>query len=228
MSHYSGAVPDTEPGREWLLKAACKGLGDAMFPDNNERGIAAAKNICRACPVWRECLRDALDTGEVQWGIRGGLTDRERRALAKERTQPSNSGEQLMPKPNKQPPPKTLAEAFSRRTARTNDGHVLWYGAKQLKFQGEKHTALRAAFLLGHGREPEGPVRRTCDKDCHRADHLTDGRMRDEGALCGTRQGYQRHKKHGEVACGPCRRANTDADNRLRRTGTTKELAVAV
>lgn len=46
-----------------------------------------------------------------------------------------------------------------------------------------------------------------------------------EPAKCGTRSGYQRHRAIGEEACGPCRQANTDADNRLRRTGTTRELA---
>ena len=46
-----------------------------------------------------------------------------------------------------------------------------------------------------------------------------------EPAKCGTRSGYQRHRANGEKACDACRQANTDADNRLRRTGTTKELA---
>lgn len=45
-----------------------------------------------------------------------------------------------------------------------------------------------------------------------------------EPARCGTRQGYRAHKGRGEDACAPCRRANADADNRLRWTGTTKEL----
>lgn len=42
---------------------------------------------------------------------------------------------------------------------------------------------------------------------------------------CGTRPGYQKHRRNGEQACDPCRQANTDADNRLRRTGTTKAAA---
>lgn len=215
MSHYSESAPDTEPGREWLEQAICKDDPDLMFPDNNVYGIGQAKEICAACPVRDDCLEDALQTGDNDHGIRGGLTPRERRALAKG----------SKPKRPKQAPPKTLAEAFTRRAARTEDGHVLWYGAQHMKFQGVKYSALRAAFLLGHGREPVGPVRRTCGRECHRADHLTDGQLRDEGALCGTRAGYRLHKKRGEAACGPCRQANTDADNRLRRTGTTKAAA---
>ncbi|WP_069773060.1 WhiB family transcriptional regulator [Streptomyces sp. LUP30] len=41
-------------------------------------------------------------------------------------------------------------------------------------------------------------------------------------ATCGTRPGYQKHLREGTEICGPCRQANTGADNRLRRTGTTK------
>jgi hypothetical protein len=46
-----------------------------------------------------------------------------------------------------------------------------------------------------------------------------------EPAQCGTRPGYQRHLREHTAICGPCRQANTDADNRLRRTGTTKAVA---
>ncbi|MEV5953758.1 WhiB family transcriptional regulator [Streptomyces sp. NPDC051987] len=41
-------------------------------------------------------------------------------------------------------------------------------------------------------------------------------------AKCGTRPGYQKHLRERTEICEPCRQANTDADNRLRRTGTTK------
>jgi hypothetical protein len=46
-----------------------------------------------------------------------------------------------------------------------------------------------------------------------------------EPAKCGTRAGYQKHLREKTAICGPCRQANTDADNRLRRTGTTKAAA---
>ncbi len=42
---------------------------------------------------------------------------------------------------------------------------------------------------------------------------------------CGTRGGYERHRRAGETACTPCRQANTDADRRLRNTGTTLAAA---
>lgn len=39
-----------------------------------------AKRICRGCPVRNECLADALDN-RIEFGVWGGMTERERRAL---------------------------------------------------------------------------------------------------------------------------------------------------
>ncbi|MGA5354019.1 WhiB family transcriptional regulator [Streptomyces thermodiastaticus] len=43
-------------------------------------------------------------------------------------------------------------------------------------------------------------------------------------AQCGTRSGYQKHLREKTPICDPCRKANSAADARLRRTGTTKAL----
>lgn len=43
-----------------------------------------------------------------------------------------------------------------------------------------------------------------------------------EAPACGTRGGYQKHLRDHTEICAPCRQANTDADRRLRNTGTTK------
>jgi WhiB family redox-sensing transcriptional regulator len=40
--------------------------------------------VCGACPVRAECLAEALDN-EIEWGVWGGLTERERRALLRKR-----------------------------------------------------------------------------------------------------------------------------------------------
>jgi hypothetical protein len=39
--------------------------------------------------------------------------------------------------------------------------------------------------------------------------------------VCGTRGGYQKHRRNGEQACDLCRYANAAADRRLRTTGST-------
>jgi WhiB family redox-sensing transcriptional regulator len=43
-----------------------------------------AKVVCATCPVRTECLADALDN-RVEYGVWGGMTERERRALLRRR-----------------------------------------------------------------------------------------------------------------------------------------------
>jgi WhiB family redox-sensing transcriptional regulator len=43
-----------------------------------------AKVVCATCPVRTECLADALDN-RVEYGVWGGMTERERRALLRKR-----------------------------------------------------------------------------------------------------------------------------------------------
>jgi len=67
----------------WVAQAKCRGVDpEQLFV----RGAAqrAATAICRPCPVRRECLADALDH-RVAFGVWGGLTERERRALLRTR-----------------------------------------------------------------------------------------------------------------------------------------------
>ncbi|MGW1433097.1 hypothetical protein ACWD6K_31315 [Streptomyces sp. NPDC002431] len=52
-----------------------------------------------------------------------------------------------------------------------------------------------------------------------------DLRKRRPPAMCGTRSGYQKHRRDGETPCTACRHANADGDRRLRNTGTTKATA---
>lgn len=68
----------------WQDDANCKGANaDLFFP---ERGAStrAAKAICRECQVREECLEFAITTGE-KFGIWGGLSERERRRIRRER-----------------------------------------------------------------------------------------------------------------------------------------------
>lgn len=67
---------------EWSLLARCQGMGDAMFPDPVDP--RPAREICRGCPVLKECLAEALDE-RIEWGVWGGMTERERRSLLRQR-----------------------------------------------------------------------------------------------------------------------------------------------
>ena len=69
--------------REWAQRGACrKAEPDALFVAGAAQ--QAAKRVCRECPVIAECLADSLDN-QTEFGIWGGMTERERRALLKRR-----------------------------------------------------------------------------------------------------------------------------------------------
>jgi WhiB family redox-sensing transcriptional regulator len=66
----------------WVSKARCRSTdADELFV----RGAAQRKAvvICRHCPVIGECGADALDNRE-EFGVWGGMTERQRRALLKQ------------------------------------------------------------------------------------------------------------------------------------------------
>jgi WhiB family redox-sensing transcriptional regulator len=84
----------TEAVREpWVARAACRGVDpERLFVQGAEQ--RAATVICRHCPVQVECLADALDH-RVGFGVWGGLTERERRALLRARPDVTSWGEHL-------------------------------------------------------------------------------------------------------------------------------------
>jgi WhiB family transcriptional regulator, redox-sensing transcriptional regulator len=83
---------------EWQDRAACSGMGYELFYGTMDGGseykaasdqdiskaeaerIAAARAICRDCPVQPQCLRHALNYPEP-FGIWGGLTSMQRTHL---------------------------------------------------------------------------------------------------------------------------------------------------
>jgi WhiB family transcriptional regulator, redox-sensing transcriptional regulator len=81
------AAPDLdieEGERRWQERANCLGVDpDLFFP---ERGASTreAKAVCGSCEVRPECLEYALDHAE-KFGIWGGLSERERRRLRRQR-----------------------------------------------------------------------------------------------------------------------------------------------
>jgi WhiB family redox-sensing transcriptional regulator len=68
---------------DWAPSAACKqAKPDELFVRGAEQN--KAKQVCNACPVRTECLAEALDN-QIEWGVWGGMTERERRALLRRR-----------------------------------------------------------------------------------------------------------------------------------------------
>ncbi len=80
-ARYPGR-PSGEPS-DWRDLALCAEVDpELFFPDKGESS-RPAKRVCASCPVRAECLQDALDRHE-QFGVWGGLTERERRVLARQ------------------------------------------------------------------------------------------------------------------------------------------------
>ncbi|WP_030234818.1 WhiB family transcriptional regulator [Streptomyces sp. NRRL S-350] len=78
----------------WPAEAACRTGDSSVFLGRADEGGAdleerrrAAKAVCAGCAVRVECRRHALATREP-YGIRGGLTEEERRALFTRGTAP--------------------------------------------------------------------------------------------------------------------------------------------
>ena len=68
---------------DWSARAACRTTDpDALFVQGAAQN--RAKALCSGCVVRTECLADALDN-EVEFGVWGGMTERERRALLRRR-----------------------------------------------------------------------------------------------------------------------------------------------
>lgn len=68
---------------DWAARAACKTTDpDLLFVQGAAQN--RVKAICVGCTVRTECLADALDN-RVEFGVWGGMTERERRALLRRR-----------------------------------------------------------------------------------------------------------------------------------------------
>ena len=67
----------------WNAQAACREADpDEMFVQGAAQN--RVKQICNSCPVKMQCLADALDN-RIEFGVWGGMTERERRALLRKR-----------------------------------------------------------------------------------------------------------------------------------------------
>ncbi|GAA2092243.1 WhiB family transcriptional regulator [Microlunatus panaciterrae] len=72
---------------DWTIKAKCRGMEDALFPEASDQ--KRARLLCAGCPVQSECLAEALDN-RIEWGVWGGMTERERRLLLRQRSDVSS------------------------------------------------------------------------------------------------------------------------------------------
>lgn len=172
------AAPET-PSRhtpDWRASAPCKDEPDAMYPSSHPAEVEHAKSFCRRCPAIERCRDWAIDTREMH-GVWGGLDEDERWEILRQTARPHHRAAQ--PTGPRPPAPDSLGELFARHANPSAGGHMVWIGAKTPIFQGRQLTPNQVAFMADRGREPKGPVHRTCGvAGCVQPLHLTDNRDR--------------------------------------------------
>lgn len=65
----------------WKAEALCRGATDLFFPERGQ-DAQACKELCRRCPVQLPCAEAGLPE---KFGVWGGLSERERRRVRRER-----------------------------------------------------------------------------------------------------------------------------------------------
>ncbi|UDM00040.1 hypothetical protein [Streptomyces longhuiensis] len=123
--------------------------------------------------------------------LRAGLSDKaiasELGVDAKKTVRRARVALGIAPVPSGKRPASSPEDLFWHRVQPTDDGHLIWTGYRSrvgtlsLRHGGRTHTALRIAFRIKHGREPEGHVTPTCDRDgCVAPAHTQDRRIREQ------------------------------------------------
>ena len=69
---------------DWIKRAACKGFDTSVFFNKDQASFAAARAICRSCPVVDTCAEYALADPHLV-GFWGGMTPRERSMVRRSR-----------------------------------------------------------------------------------------------------------------------------------------------
>ena len=72
--------------KDWRAAGLCRGSDSLVFypPSDDDSLAEEAKTICSMCAVRRPCLEFAL-TNREKHGVWGGLTERERRRVLRQR-----------------------------------------------------------------------------------------------------------------------------------------------
>lgn len=149
----------------WERAAACASPdidADVFFADERDHAqVEEARKVCSTCPVRAACITAALQDGDV-WGIRGGLTHRQRQGLLRK---------------NQESIPRAVSEAtdditvllrhiYEQHVRPVDGGHLLWTDPRTLiTVRKTSYPINRLAYVAVHGREPAGPVYRTCARE---------------------------------------------------------------
>lgn len=168
-------------GKDWTTFGICRTEDpELFFPSGHEGGwkevIADAKSVCLRCPVAEHCLQYALDNN-IEYGVWGGLSEKERRALKRRQARTVAQQEAI----DDMRQPDTLFDAWKARTRPLTGGHLGWSGTNKIYFSGVSYTPNQAAFIATRERKPYGQVLSTCGvPSCLLPEHLADAKERHE------------------------------------------------
>lgn len=100
--------------QHWTAYGACSASPpDDLFVEGAAQ--RSAREVCAGCPVRIECLVDALDN-RVLFGVWGGMTERERRALLRRYPEVQSWREVIEAEPELVARPTTYRMSRGRRS----------------------------------------------------------------------------------------------------------------
>jgi len=70
----------------WMVQGLCYGASSVDFFPSTGAGVEAARRVCMQCPVREQCLDYALNN-QIDHGVWGGASERERHRILRRRRQ---------------------------------------------------------------------------------------------------------------------------------------------
>ena len=87
MTIADNIIPRLFTHPTWMTGSPCDGQTELFFADSKStKHVEQARAICHTCPHRIRCLEYAIDNAE-QFGVWGGMSVRERRAVGARRRQ---------------------------------------------------------------------------------------------------------------------------------------------
>lgn len=75
-------ISKTRP--DWFVLGECNGLSVRWFFPERGESITEVRKVCKRCVIKTDCLEFAMDN-DIQHGIWGGTSERERRSIRRRR-----------------------------------------------------------------------------------------------------------------------------------------------
>lgn len=118
---------------EWQQGAVCAQVDPELFYPPKGGGATPAKGICGSCDVRLKCLKYALDNNE-EFGVWGGLSERERRALKKRQVRGASVQPiRLRQRPGLADHHQTIVEMLERNATWAEIGQAIGYSTDAVK-----------------------------------------------------------------------------------------------